>query len=116
MYSGGPLVYNFIPLTICVTGKGDPQKTFYFFTRRLFDQIANYKPNPTPQKEGKPSECITFELYSKPSDTVDAVNEKVWIISSFVTCLVVNQTFENVTTFSYIFVILFLRFFVCFMF
>ncbi|KAM7540958.1 hypothetical protein Aperf_G00000032526 [Anoplocephala perfoliata] len=43
--------------------------------KRLFEQIANFKPKP-PQKEGKPGESITFELFSKPSDKVDAANEK----------------------------------------
>lgn len=44
--------------------------------KRLFEQIASFKPKQAPHKEGKPDESITFELFSKPSDKVDATNEK----------------------------------------
>ncbi|VDN96490.1 unnamed protein product [Rodentolepis nana] len=44
--------------------------------KRLFEQIANFKPKKAPHKEGEPDESITFELFSKPSDKVDAANEK----------------------------------------
>ncbi|VUZ51325.1 unnamed protein product [Hymenolepis diminuta] len=44
--------------------------------KRLFEQIASFRPKQAPQKEGKSDESITFELFSKPSDKVDAANEK----------------------------------------
>ncbi|VDK38251.1 unnamed protein product [Taenia asiatica] len=44
--------------------------------RRLYEQIANFKPKQMPRKAGEAGECITFELYSKPSDKTDATVEK----------------------------------------
>nr|CDS27938.1 dynactin subunit [Hymenolepis microstoma] len=44
--------------------------------KRLFEQIESFKPKQAPHKDGKPDESITFELFSKPSDKVDAANEK----------------------------------------
>ncbi|KAL5111611.1 Dynactin subunit 2-A [Taenia crassiceps] len=44
--------------------------------KHLYEQIANFKPKQAPQKDGEPGECITFELYSKPSDKTDATIEK----------------------------------------
>ncbi|CDS41095.1 dynactin subunit [Echinococcus multilocularis] len=44
--------------------------------KRLYEQIANFKPKQAPRKDERPGECITFELYSKPSDKIDATTEK----------------------------------------
>ncbi|VDM32433.1 unnamed protein product [Hydatigera taeniaeformis] len=44
--------------------------------KRLYEQIANFRPKQSLQKDGAPGERITFELYSKPSDKTDAAIEK----------------------------------------
>ncbi|EUB63633.1 Dynactin subunit 2 [Echinococcus granulosus] len=42
----------------------------------VHDALLQKQPKQAPRKDERPGECITFELYSKPSDKIDATTEK----------------------------------------